>query len=265
MWFNPDPSALAAWDHFPAAARPRPIVISAPPLIPRGGFGSDGDAKLAALDGRYDFAATLPADPPATLPVVLSDGTAELPTRTAQQAVDALLATAPKQQSAPGGFPLRITRVELGTATFGSDRGPLALPAWLFTAPGATGPLAWPAVAESAFWPRGPSALVLGGGVRLGGDGSTVTINLPAPGPTCPGGQLFRFEPAALESASAVVVGLRAVPDGTAPGVPVPDCAVDAAGRTADYAVRLSAPLGGRVLLAPVGVGYTEVQSVVPG
>ncbi len=265
MWFNPDRAVLAAWDQFPADARPRPILISAPPLIGASGFGSDGDAKVAALDGRYELAATLPSDPPPTLPVAMPGGPAELPTRTAQQAFDALRATAPEKPSAPGGPPLRITNVELGTATFGSDRGPLTLPAWLFTAPGAVEPLAWPAVADSAFWPRRPNALVMSGGAHLGADGSTVTVNLPAPGPVCPGGQLLRYEPAALESAAAVVVGLRAVPYGVQPGTPSPDCATDLVGRTADYPVRLASPLGGRVLLSPIGVGYTEVLAVVPG
>jgi hypothetical protein len=259
-WLAPDPDALAAWERFPAGARPRPIVISTPPKLPDGGF-ADADAKEAALAGRYQLAAALPANPSATLRVTLPDGPVELPSITAQDAVDALSAL----QIEPSGDTLPITRIELGTVTFDSDRGPLPLPAWLFTVGGAKGPIAWPAIADSAFWPREPTELVKSGGALLGADARTVKLVLPAPPKEgCPGDPRNRYEPAVLESASAVVVGLRAVPDGVVPGTPVADCAVPSVGRSAEYSVALASPLGGRVLLAPIGVGYTEVLAVAP-
>jgi hypothetical protein len=235
-------------------------VISTPPKLPDGGF-ADADAKEAALAGRYELAAVLPAGPPPTVRVTLPDGAVELPSITAQDAVDALSAV----QIEPSGNTLRITRVELGTVTFDSDRGPLPLPAWLFTADGAKGPIAWPAIADSVFWPREPTDLVMTGVAHRGADPRTVQVTLAAPpGQGCPGDPRSRYEPAVLESPSAVVVGLRAVPDGVVPGTPVPDCAVPAVGRTAEYSVTLASPLGGRVLLAPIGVGYTEVLAVAP-
>ncbi len=259
-WLVPDPGVLAAWERFPAGARPRPLVISTPPRLPDDGF-TGSDAKEAALAGRFRLAATLPSAPPPTMRVTLPDGPAELPTLTAEAAVDSLSAAS----IGSTGPELPITRVALGTATFSSDRGPLPLPAWLFTVDGATGPIAWPALADPAFWPREPSDLVVDGGAHLGPDGRTLAITLPAPPEEgCPGGQLSRYEPAVLESAAAVVVGLRSVPSGVAPGSPEP-CAVPAVGRTERYTVPLASPLGGRVLLAPIGVGYTEVQAVVPG
>ena len=259
-WLAPDPDTLAAWERFPAGARPRPIVISTPPKLPDGGF-ADADAKEAALAGRYELRAALPANPPPTVRVTLPDGAVELPSITAQDAVDALSAV----QIQPSGNTLPISRVELGTVAFDSDRGPVPLPAWLFTVDGAKGPIAWPAVADSAFWPREPTDLVMSGVARRGDDARTLKVTLPAPpGQGCPGDPRSRYEPSVLESASAVVVGLRAVPDGVVPGTPVADCAVPAVARSVEYSVALASPLGGRVLLAPIGVGYTEVLAVVP-
>jgi hypothetical protein len=256
-----DAAALDAWAQFPAGAHPRPIVLSALPQLPEGGFTS-GDGKLAALDGRYELAAALPADPPPTVAVTLPDGPAQLPTMTARQALDTL-STAPPGSDGPAA---RITHVELGTATFGSDRGGLTLPAWLFTVDGAQGPIAVPAVAQSALWPRQPGGLVIGGGARVGTDGRTLKVVLvTGNGATCPGMQRMREEPAVLESASAVVVGLRSVADGVVPGTPVPDCGVAATGIDTEFTVPLASPLGGRVLLAVQGADYFEVMAVVPG
>jgi hypothetical protein len=105
----------------------------------------------------------------------------------------------------------------------------------------------------------------MSGGAHLGADARTLKVVLPAPPKEgCPGEPRSRYEPAVLESPSAVVVGLRALPDGVVPGAPVPECAVPAVGRTAEYSVALASPLGGRVLLTPIGVGYTEVLAVGP-
>jgi len=257
----PDPAALDAWASFPAGARPRPIILGELPKVPDAGFAT-GDAKEAVLAGRYLLATRLPADPSATARVTLPDGPATLSTITARQALDAM-STAPAGSSGPT---TRITRVELGSASFSSDRGPLPLPAWLFTVDGATGPLAWPAIAKPAFWPRQAGALVLYGGAHIAADGRTVKVVLSADsGIGCPGDQKHRDEPVLLESASAVVVGVRSVPDGVVPGTPVADCAVAAVGRNAEYTVPLASPLGGRVLLGVLGVGVTSVLAVVPG
>lgn len=214
---------------------------------------------MAAMAGRYAMAAPLPADPAPFLPTVLPDGPYDLPTCTARQAFDLLIAV-----RAPGAGPeLAITAVELDTVTFASDRGPLPLPVWLFTAPGVQGHIAVPAIADPAFWSRGPHALVMAGDARLGADGRTLTVTMPLPDEALPGWPRFRCEPALLESASAVVIGLRGVPDGTEPGVPGTPRRLSG-GRVADLTVTLAAPLGGRVLVAPVAPAYVEVFAVEP-
>jgi len=255
--YLPDPAVLAAWDGFPADARPRPVVITAPPQFPPRGF-VDGAAKMAAMAGRYELAVAFPADPPDALSVVLPDGPADLPSRTAREAFGVLTADGTQ---GPGPS-LTITAVELGVATFPSDRGPLALPAWLFTGPGVIGPISVPAVAESAFWPRTPHALVMSGDARLAADGLTLTIVLPLPDRAFSGEPRFRVEPEWLESDSAVVVGVRAIPDGIEPDVPGSEWG---GGQMQEFTITLGAPLGGRVLLAPVVPTYFEVfASVAP-
>ncbi|HEU5472200.1 MAG TPA: hypothetical protein VFV67_16220 [Actinophytocola sp.] len=238
---------LAAWESFPVHQVPRPIVLTRrPPML--AGFSSD-EGKLAAVAGSYEVTGPLPDAPP-TVTAELPDGPAEFRTLPAEAALAGLRAAGSGAGTQPAQ-PLRIQKVELGTATFGTDRGGLALPAWLFHSDQATGPIAWPALPDEAFWKAG--ATVGGPGpARLGPDG-TLTLSLPAPAPPCPGEQPQRAEPVVTETDTAVAVTIRFDPP-----QPAGDCIQDAMLRFTEYQVRLGAPLGNRVLVddqgAPIAV-----------
>jgi hypothetical protein len=145
--------------------------------------------------------------------------------------------------------------VELGAAEFGTDRGPVELPAWLFHAPDSFQPLAWPALKPDAFWRLGdlPHAGDVGDG-RLAADGVTLTVTMPAPHPeACPGDPIYEHDAVFVEGDTAVVIGVSRRTTGTAPGVRDGQCGYDMMLRTKEYTVKLAAPLGNRVLITSAG------------
>jgi hypothetical protein len=247
-----DPAVPDAWRDFPVRRAPRPILLCGQPLRETG-YHSE-DAKLAVATGRFELAAILPVRQPATVRVKLPDGEFPLPIIPATQAYEGVRGTG-KPGNAPDAnpTPLRITRVELGTAPFDTDRGRLDLPAWLFHAPQSFEPLAWPAPSPEAFWRLGglnyPSmdAQLAAGGVNL-----TVTMAAPYPG-ACPGDPIYRHIPVVVESGTAVAVGVRREVVSIEPGPRRTDCAYDAMLRTQPYTIALAAPLGNRVLVAASG------------
>jgi hypothetical protein len=248
-----DPAVLDAWRDFPVGRAPRPILLLGQPLRETGYH--TGDAKLAVNTGRFELAATLPADQPATVNVTLPDGEFPLPIIPAAQAYDGVRGTG-KPGNAPDANPkpLRITRVELGTASYDTDRGKLNLPAWLFHAPDSFEPLAWPAPRPEAFWRLGdltyPST-----DARLAADGVTLTVTMAAPHPqACPGDPIYRHIPVVVESKTAVAVGLRREVVTVEPGPRRTDCMYDAMLRTQPYTFGLAVPLGNRVLVTSEGV-----------
>lgn len=248
-----DPAVLQAWADFPVDRKPRPILLLGP-AVRESGYHTD-EAKIAFATGRLQLAAALPAGP-AAIATTLPDGVYELPAVTAAQAYEQLRAVG-SPQNAPDATPtpLRITKVTLGTASFDTDRGALTLPAWLFEAPDSFEPLAVPALAASAFWkhdavvsPSFAEASV------LSADGLTLSVQLPAPHPTaCPGEPLLRYVAEVAESGSAVAVGVRSEVISIQPGARRDDCGYDMMLRSAQYEVKLAAPLGNRVLLGPGG------------
>lgn len=252
-----DPAVLTPWEGFPVGRRPRPIVLvgGAVSMI---GFHS-GDAKLAALTGRFELAVPLP-QAPATVQAHLADGTATLPARSAQEAYD-LIRGSGKPENAPDATPspIRFTSVRLGAHSFATDRGPMRLPAWLFDGPDLIEPMAVPALASSAFWSFGE---VTGshevGPATLAADGVTLTVEMPAAAPACPGQPVHQYTAIVVESAQAVGVGLRDEITATAPGTPGENCGLRAMLRMESYVVKLTAPLGDRVVVdhssSPVAV-----------
>ncbi|MEU8079006.1 hypothetical protein AB0B31_26635 [Catellatospora citrea] len=242
---------LARFADFPVDRTPRPIVLFHG-TVKESGYTSD-DAKIAMSQGRLELRTTLPGSP-ATVRVALPDGTVELPAISARQAYDRLVAVG-DPAGAPGASPppLQVTKVALGEAEFGTDRGPMTLPAWLFTAPESLQPLAVAALADDAFWPVEPTGELLTA-TGLAADGMTLTVRLPAPDVPCPGQPVTEYAAEAVESATAVAVRLRIVATSPAatPGGGV-DCARDAMMRFAQYPVRLARPLGNRLLLSASG------------
>ncbi|GAA1410171.1 hypothetical protein ACFQZ4_35380 [Catellatospora coxensis] len=240
---------LARFADFPVDRKPRPILLL-DGRVREYGYHT-GDAKIAMSQGRLKLRTELP-DSPATVRAALPDGTFELPAISSRQAYD-LLAAVGDPASAPDASPapLLITKVELGTAEFRTDRGPRLLPAWLFTAPDSFQPLAVAAPADTAFWPVEFTDRVMDQ-AGLAADGVTLTLRLPAPGPLCPGQPVREYAAEAVETAQAAVVRLRvstAFPAATPGGAE--SCVRDAMLRTALYTVRLAQPLGNRVLLGP--------------
>lgn len=248
-----EPGVLLAWAEFPVDRKPRPIVLLGQPVLESGYHTDDG--KIAVATGRLQLDAALPVGP-AAITTTLPDGVYELPSVSAEQAYEQLRALgSPKNAPDASPAPLRITKVSLGTASFRTDRGALTLPAWLFEAPDSFEPLAVPALAASAFWTYGeigyPS---FSGPTTLSADGLTLTVQLPAPHPTaCPGDPLLRYVAEVVESGSAVAVGVRSEVISIQPGARRDDCGYDLMLRTAQYEVKLAAPLGNRVLLGPGG------------
>lgn len=249
----PDPTppsgALAAWVDFPADRNPRPIVLlDMPPLYP--GFDANNNSKIAAYCGKFQLkfqpSSVAPTQATATWP----DGT--IAPVAAMSAADAyrVIVAAPQMTStdcsvAPA---LAVTAARLGTAGFRTDRGTAQMSAWLFTITGATGDVAYPAIAPSAFWDLSRSKLSGNSGGTVSADGRTLTYGFV--GGECDAG----YKSAVAESATAVAVAVVAIPKG---GVSM---ACPAVGVLRTINVALASPLGGRVVLDDSG----RVESVCP-
>jgi hypothetical protein len=79
-------------------------------------------------------------------------------------------------------------------------------------------------------------------------------VTLPAPPEgACPGDPYLRYVPEAVESTTAVAVGVRSEVASVAPGPRRDDCAYAAMARFAEYRLRLAAPLGDRLLVDSEG------------
>ncbi len=251
--------ALALWRDFPADRVPRPIVVPHSAATFTGGFDS-GEAKQAAGSGRFELAAPLPPGP-ATVAVELPDGPVLLPAITAAAALDALVGDALTGGADPNAAaipPARITDVRLGTADVYTDRGPLKLPAWLFTVAGATGPIGWPAVAPEALWRWDRDAAIalreesqvmeVLEQARVSADGTLLTVVLLRPRIPCSGMPTYRHDARVTETGSAVVVGLERVRvDVEVPAGSPCDGSLGWGGD--EHVVRLAEPLGGRVVV----------------
>ncbi|MEV6932760.1 hypothetical protein AB0M46_50850 [Dactylosporangium sp. NPDC051485] len=250
------PEAVTRWAQFPADRAPRPVVLL--DELPLSSGFSDGSAQDAVRHGRYLLTTRepLPQAPAAAVTVALPGQPAvRLPAAGAQEAFVALGNVEPSGSAEPTGV-VRITTVTLGSAMFRTDRGDASLPAWVFTVEGGSGAVLWPALAADGYVraPTKVQAPPLGPATARG---STVTIQLEAPEPACPGRPEHRYEPVVVESPRVVAIGLRAVVSGTAPGPANDSCGHVAMLRTAEYEMHLAAPLGARLL---VGADGTPIQ-----
>lgn len=200
---------------FPVEVAPRPIVLLEARVRIEGGY-IDNESKMAWMEGAIASDAPVP-------PEVL----ALLPTRRQGRAQSVL----------------KITGVTAVAAPFRCDRGSRELPAYRLQVTGLQGTCAVLAPEVECWWPvneaehRGPGDVA-----TIDDDG--VTIHLPAFG-----GFLTEFHGAEFQEHATYVVGRaitsqRRVPTGTA---------VIAIGVIRKVTGRLTAPLGGRVLLHTSG------------
>ncbi|UWP85594.1 hypothetical protein [Dactylosporangium fulvum] len=251
------PEAVTRWAQFPADRAPRPVVLL--DELPLSSGFSDGSTQDAFRYGRYLLTTQepLPQAPAKTVTVTLPGQPAvQLPAIGAQEAFVALRNVKPRNVASDAAEPtgvVRIIAVTFGSAMFRTDRGDASLPAWVFTVEGSSGPVLWPALAADGYVkaPTKIQAPPLGPATARG---STVTIRLEAPEPACPGQPEHRYEPVVVESPRVVAIGLRAVVSGTAPGPANDSCGHVAMLRTAEYEMRLAAPLGARLLVGADGI-----------
>ncbi|MDQ6771530.1 MAG: hypothetical protein M3024_00845 [Candidatus Dormibacteraeota bacterium] len=202
---------------------------------------------MAFIEGAIDRPAHLPAGP------ATADGYRIV---SADRAFDLLTPQGSKGSAASGGTRLTITHTELGKSTFGTDRGPRSMPAWMFTIAAADGPVAVLAVAPEAFW--FPSGLAGRGqepywaGAVVGSDHRTLTVGLVGmQTETGPCG--VRYEVKLTESPAAVMVTLIPHPDLFAAAKQSPPVVCTLMGFLRHASATLKAPLGGRVLVDDLG------------
>lgn len=229
----PAPPAAAGVD-FPVAAVPRPIVLVGPQreTVERA-EGEKVKALEAGFAGEFRFTGVEPPSPGSTS-VVLPGGPATLPLIGVGDAVAAMSA------GGRGGVPLELVGAELGTASFHTDRGPVELPAWRFRSVFGS-VFAWPAITPEAFWK--PGEVPLSNHSATTSDGVELQVELGAPFPPCPGGKPVFKEPVAIEGETSVKITVRMT------GGPLGDCAHRLVYRPQSYTVKLTEPLGARLLV----------------
>ena len=232
---------LAAWAGFPVNGSPRPLILlaGADQTMNSPGFAfPSGDDKLAFLLGQVHPPASWPTNPGE------ADG---YPLITPAAAFAEFMPT-PGTYDPPTTTWLDASSVQLGTATFTSDRGPYQLPAWEFTFGGVSGSQAVLAVAPASIYSvpaalSSPSGTALAGGAELGADGRTLTVDTggweSGSGP-CEAGYSLQVE--SSDTAVAIVVDEDFHPP------PSPEGCSDTASITQLTTV-LSAPLDARVVV----------------
>jgi hypothetical protein len=253
---SPPAAALIQWQGFPADQHPRPIVWignSSP-----NGFSTDG-GKIAAMCSKFALASALPKRLPSQATATWADGT-----KVTYLGISAAKALAAMSRPVPGMAPsdcgsvnpLVINSARLGTFDFDTDRGKSTMTAWLFSAMGADGEFAYPALAPAAFWNGGLVASSSGTGASLGADGRSLTYRFwGVPESAGPCGAAYRGVLA--ESTTAVAIAIQMIPNAKADS-PV---ACDAMAQERSINVPLASPLGGRVVVDAAG----DVVALCPG
>ncbi len=205
--------SLARWASFPIGADPRPLVLVQPEVAEPKFHQVEDDTNFYL--GRVDANGKVPPE--------------------------AAAAFAKLAKPNSGKPKIKVLSARLGTASFDTDRGTRELPAWFFELDGAYGPATALGI-KIEYKGEYPNSRA-----TLSGDGRTLSINMAkAPAP-CPGASPFTYQARRLESPTAVAVGLTASggPDGT--------CARRAMYETEVYTIKLTSPLGNRVLVDPKG------------
>jgi hypothetical protein len=235
---SPTSLALRMWAGFPVTASPRPLVLAGPAILdPSSGF--NGEDKIAYLSGNFEVAAPLPTDTATALGQHVI---------AAEVALN-LLRTLGANNKSGTTTGLKITRAELGTGVFSTDRGPRSLPAWIFTFTGVSQPARVLAIPATDRWPRPgmPSGDGVGG-VSISNDGRQVTLHFvgapPGSGP-CDA----QYAADITQTATAVQLSARELPNPNSSAKTV--CI--AVGYTRTVTVKLEPALGNRVLISANG------------
>jgi hypothetical protein len=140
--------------------------------------------------------------------------------------------------------PLSVTAARFATAIMQTDRGAATMSAWLFTATGAVGELAYPAVAPSAFWHGFTVTRSSNGGATVSADGRSLKFFfVGAREGTGPCEAMYKGVVA--EVTAAVAIAYEAIPHEQTNG----GGSCTAEGYRRSVAVTLASPLGGRVLV----------------
>jgi hypothetical protein len=204
------------WAGFPIDATPRPIVLLEERVRVEGGF-IDVESKIAWMEGSIALDAPIPP---------------------------AVVGLLPVRRPSRGRTQLTITGVTSTVAPFWCDRGQRELPAYRVQMTGLQGACTILAPDVDCWWATDEADQRRGPGSPATVDDDSFTIHFPAFG-----GVLTEFHRAEYQEHASYVVGRaitseRRVPSGTA---------VVAVGVIRTVSGRLSAPLGGRVLLHTSG------------
>ena len=156
--------------------------------------------------------------------------------------------------------PLVINAARLGTFDFETDRGKAKMTAWLFTATGVNGELAYPAIVASAFWTGGMMAQAGNGSAAISVDGSSLTFTFYG-APAEPGPCGADYKGVVAESRNAVAVAMQAIPH----AAPNENVACPAVAQERVVTVTLASPLAGRVLVDASGYAVPVCLAALKG
>src|SRR2546425_1038 len=215
---SPPTDALARWQDFPADQSPRPIVLLCTDT-PGQGFDTN-QGKIAYLCGKFALSGQLPVDVPKQSAASWSDGT-------------------------------KVTYPAIGVVGFQTDRGTAQMSAWLFTANGARGEFAQPAVPGSAIWGGAKTPLSGTNGGTIHSSSLVLTFSFvggPPDGPCA-----VSYVGVVAESPHAVAVAVQSSPGRVQAG-PI---SCTAMGYFRSVAVKLASVLAGRVVVDASGDAVT--------
>jgi hypothetical protein len=247
---SPPTAALAAWKDFPASANPRPIIVFDRTLehVGPAGFTTEPDRKPDWSCNKFVLA--LGVTLPATAPGRATAAGVSYRALGAAEAYSELIAAraGPSSQASqcPTARPFVITGVRWQVAGFPTDRGTMPMSAWLFDISEIAAYIGYSALDPAAFWGNRVSPEGMAGG-RISADGLTLTLGTTGgPETSGPCGEDLSASAAESDTAVAAVIASRFHTPPAGGG-----CTLEGHFRT--VTVRLSRPLGGRVLVDATG------------
>jgi len=253
-------AAVAKWEPILAArGTDEPFLLRIFPSEVVGGIQDDGDGgagafKMAWLSGKFTVGAALPSAPTTPATVRWPDGTtSSTPVMSASDTVAALQKDGSTPCQGCSSPALKVIGAEAGTRTVSSSRGPVEVPAWVFSFEGRQTKLARIAIPTDSplFFPQAPEGTNSGDPSQkavVSADGRSVTLTVTA-APDQPGPCGSDLTGHAIEAPH--VVALVVVETSHAGGAKV---ACPAIGQVRNVTIPLAAPIGKRVVLGQGGV-----------